>query len=58
MRGVVDDELEIVEQQNVYARGGGDPRAIWGSDKRGAEMGSKAEERRRPSANTTGISPA
>lgn len=33
VRGVVNDELEVVKQQNVYARGRGDPRAIWRGDK-------------------------
>lgn len=35
VRGVVDDELKVVEEQDVDARGGGDPRAIWRCDKQG-----------------------
>lgn len=29
VRGVIDNELEIIQQQDVDACGGGDPRSIW-----------------------------
>lgn len=33
MSGVIDDELKVIHQQDVYASGGGDPRSVWGKKK-------------------------
>lgn len=27
--GVINDKLEIIQEQDVYTCGGGDPRSIW-----------------------------